>query len=152
MDVGWEIARHLADYVLISGGGGVDDMAKSHHLARIANSVYHDHCPNDPTCSAFGVMDDQGTPSPPMRRSLLFKLHSGGIRPDVVVPADKFQEVFRSKYGRVRLYKIIGVSKESKKWVDENRVCDHAKGSWFCPGQYPPAIMPFINASSEFNY
>jgi dolichyl-diphosphooligosaccharide---protein glycosyltransferase len=33
---GYEIARHLADYVLIWGGGGGDDLAKSPHLARIA--------------------------------------------------------------------------------------------------------------------
>ena len=54
---GYQIARHLADYVLIWGGGGGDDLAKSPHLARIANSVYRDHCPaGDPTCRAFGLV------------------------------------------------------------------------------------------------
>ena len=54
---GYEIARHLADYVLVWGGGGGDDLAKSPHLARIANSVYRDHCPSgDPTCRAFGFV------------------------------------------------------------------------------------------------
>ena len=54
---GYQIARHLADYVLIWGGGGGDDLAKSPHLARIANSVYRDHCPaGDPTCRAFGLL------------------------------------------------------------------------------------------------
>jgi dolichyl-diphosphooligosaccharide--protein glycosyltransferase len=53
---GHEIARHLADYVLIWAGGGGDDLAKSPHLARIANSVYRDHCPDDPTCRAFGFI------------------------------------------------------------------------------------------------
>ena len=54
---GYEIARHLADYVLVWGGGGGDDLAKSPHLARIANSVYRDHCPaGDPTCRAFGFI------------------------------------------------------------------------------------------------
>ncbi len=48
------IMRHLADYVLVWAGGGGDDLAKSPHLARIANSVYRNHCPNDPTCRAFG--------------------------------------------------------------------------------------------------
>jgi dolichyl-diphosphooligosaccharide---protein glycosyltransferase len=124
-------------------------LAKSPHLARIANSVYRDHCPNDPTCRAFGVIDRQGTPSPMMRRSLLFRLHSNGIRPEVVVPDDKFQEVYRSKYGKVRIYKIIGVAEESKAWVEENRVCD-VKGSWFCPGQYPPGLQPFIDARTDF--
>jgi dolichyl-diphosphooligosaccharide--protein glycosyltransferase len=32
------IARHLADYVLVWAGGGGDDMNKSPHLRRIANS------------------------------------------------------------------------------------------------------------------
>ena len=53
---GYQIARHLADYVLVWGGGGGDDLAKSPHLARIANSVYRDHCPGDVTCRAFGFI------------------------------------------------------------------------------------------------
>jgi len=52
---GHRIARHLADYVLVWAGGGGDDVAKSPHLARIANSVYRHMCPGDPTCSRFGV-------------------------------------------------------------------------------------------------
>lgn len=54
VDEGYDIARHLADYVLLWTGGGGDDLAKSPHLARIANSVYRDMCPGDPTCRAFG--------------------------------------------------------------------------------------------------
>ena len=50
---GHRIARHLADYVLVWAGGGGDDLAKSPHLARIANSVYRHMCPNDPTCRSF---------------------------------------------------------------------------------------------------
>ncbi len=53
---GYNIARHLADYVLIWTGGGGDDLAKSPHLARIANSVYRGQCPEDPTCSGFGFI------------------------------------------------------------------------------------------------
>ncbi len=56
MDEGYEISRHLADYVLVWGGGGGDDLAKSPHLARIANSVYRDLCPEDPTCRSFGFI------------------------------------------------------------------------------------------------
>lgn len=134
---------------MVWGGGGGDDLAKSPHLARIATSVYRDHCPNDPTCRAFSFIDHQGTPSAMMQRSLLYRLHGGGIRPDVVVPNDRFQEVYRSKYGKVRIYKIIGVAEESKKWVLENRKCD-APGSWFCPGQYPPGLKPFIDAKTDF--
>jgi dolichyl-diphosphooligosaccharide--protein glycosyltransferase len=56
VEEGYQIARHLADYVLVWAGGGGDDLAKSPHLARIANSVYRDHCPGDPTCRAFGFL------------------------------------------------------------------------------------------------
>jgi len=52
---GHRIARHLADYILVWAGGGGDDLAKSPHLARIANSVYRNMCPGDPTCSRFRV-------------------------------------------------------------------------------------------------
>ncbi len=40
---------------------------------------------------------------------------------------------------QVRIYMVRKVSKKSKQWVLENRVCD-APGSWYCPGQYPPAV------------
>ena len=56
IEEGYNIARHLADYVLLWTGGGGDDLAKSPHLARIANSVYRDLCPGDPTCRSFGMM------------------------------------------------------------------------------------------------
>ena len=49
------IARHLADYVLIWAGGGGDDLAKSPHLRRIANSVYQGLC-KEPTCRGFGMV------------------------------------------------------------------------------------------------
>ena len=51
---GHRIARHLADYVLVWANDEGDDLAKGPHLARIASSVYRDHCPNDPVCSNFG--------------------------------------------------------------------------------------------------
>ena len=70
-----KIVKHLADYVLIWAGGGGDDLAKSPHMARIGNSVYRDICPNDPTCSKFGFYG-RGQPTPMMRDSLLYNLHS----------------------------------------------------------------------------
>ena len=152
LDQGYEIARHLADYVLVWAGGGGDDLAKSPHLARIANSVYRDHCPDDPTCRAFGFLDRQGTPSAMMARSFLYRLHSHKIRPDVVVPADKFQEVYMSKYGKIRIFKILGIDEESKRWVADpaNRLCD-APGSWFCPGQYPPGLSAILAKKKDFS-
>jgi dolichyl-diphosphooligosaccharide--protein glycosyltransferase len=52
---GHRITRHLADYVLVWAGGGGDDLAKSPHLIRIANSVYRGMC-QEPTCRTFGMM------------------------------------------------------------------------------------------------
>lgn len=149
---GHEIARQLGDYLLIWGGGGGDDLAKSPHLARIANSVYRDHCPeHDPTCRSFGFIDRQGTPSPMMQRSLLFQLHGHGLKEGVTVSRDLFSEVFRSKYGKVRIYKIENVDLESKKWNADpaNRVCD-APGSWYCPGQYPPGLANILSRKKDF--
>jgi dolichyl-diphosphooligosaccharide---protein glycosyltransferase len=152
LDEGWEIARHLADYVLIWGGGGGDDLAKSPHLARIANSVYRDHCPDDPTCRAFGFLDRQGTPSAMMSRSFLYRLHSHEQRPGVTAPADKFLHVYQSKYGKVRIFKILGVDDASKAWVEDaaNRRCD-VPGSWFCPGQYPPGLSAILSKKKDFS-
>ena len=47
------VARHRADDVLVWAGGGGDDLAKSPHMARIGNSVFHD-IGSEPTCSEFG--------------------------------------------------------------------------------------------------
>jgi len=84
-----------------------------------------------------------------MKGSLLFKLHSNGLAEGVEVDRNRFREVFRSKYRKVRIYKILSVSKESKDWVQRNRECD-AGGSWFCPGKYPPALGPILEQKSDF--
>mmetsp|Transcript_42044 Transcript_42044/g.101076 ORF Transcript_42044/g.101076 Transcript_42044/m.101076 type:complete len:877 (-) Transcript_42044:151-2781(-) len=149
---GYEIARQLADYVLIWGGGGGDDLAKSPHLARIANSVYRDHCvAGDPTCRSFGFIDRQGTPSPMMERSLLYRLHGNQIKPNVSADPAKWKEVYRSKYGRVRIYKILEVDEDSKAWVadEANRLCD-VPGGWFCRGQYPPGLHDILSKKTDF--
>jgi dolichyl-diphosphooligosaccharide--protein glycosyltransferase len=132
--------RHLADYVLVWAGGGGDDLAKSPHLARIGNSVFGDLCPNDPTCQEFGFYGSRNQPTPLMAKSLLYKLHQNGYG-GVEVNKKLFAEVFRSKYGKVRIYKVKSVSKKSKEWNADpaNRLCD-APGSWYCAGQYPPAL------------
>jgi len=151
VEEGYSIARHMADYALVWAGGGGDDIAKSPHLARIANSVYRDMCPNDPTCRSFGFIDNQGTPSPMMRRSFLYSLHSHGSK-GVEADPKKFKEVYRSKYGKVRIFKILGVSRASKDWVanPKNRKCD-VPGSWYCPGQYPPALNEILSRKKDFS-
>mmetsp|Transcript_3962 Transcript_3962/g.8643 ORF Transcript_3962/g.8643 Transcript_3962/m.8643 type:complete len:996 (+) Transcript_3962:177-3164(+) len=141
------IARHLADYVLIWAGGGGDDLAKSPHLKRIANSVYRGLCA-EPTCRDFSMMRG-GIPTPLVKESLLYKLHSNGLTEGVVADPNRWREVFRSKYGKVRIYKILSVSKESKEWVENNRKCD-APDSWFCPGQYPPALEKILAEKRDF--
>jgi dolichyl-diphosphooligosaccharide--protein glycosyltransferase len=144
------IVRHLADYVLIWTGGGGDDLAKSPHMARIGNSVFSDICPGDPTCSQFGFYQG-GIPTPMMEKSLLYKLHSHLMKPGVSVNQELFKEVYRSKYGKVRIYQVLKVSKESKNWVADpsNRICD-APGSWYCVGQYPPALSKLIARRKNF--
>jgi len=144
------IVRHLADYVLIWTGGGGDDLAKSPHMARIGNSVFNDICPGDPTCSMFGF-DQSGHPTPMMEASLLYVLHSHKQRPGVIADSNRFEEVFISKYGKVRIFKVKSVDMNSKKWAADpaNRVCD-APGSWYCVGQYPPALKPLIEKREAF--
>ena len=86
-----------------------------------------------------------------MEESLLFKLVMNQVMPDVRVDPNRFKEVFRSKHAKVRIYKILSVSKESKEWVESpaNRVCD-APGSWFCRGQYPPALEKILKEKRDF--
>jgi dolichyl-diphosphooligosaccharide--protein glycosyltransferase len=43
----------------------------------------------------------------------------------------------------------MSVSEESKEWVMNNRQCD-APGSWFCPGQYPPALEKVLAEKKDF--
>jgi len=90
-------------------------------------------------------------PSPTMEKSLLYKLHSHQRAEGVVANPDLFREVFSSKYGKVRIFKVLQVSEESKKWVAEpsNKLCD-VEGGWFCPGQYPPALIPILNRKKDF--
>jgi len=143
------IARHIADYVLVWAGGGGDDLAKSPHMARIGNSVYRDICPGDPTCSQFGFYKG-GMPTPMMEKCLLYKMVQHG-RPGISVNESLFKHVYSTKYGKVRIFKIRSVSLKSKKWVADpaNKVCD-APGSWYCVGQYPPALQPLIARRKNF--
>jgi dolichyl-diphosphooligosaccharide---protein glycosyltransferase len=71
------------------------------------------------------------------------------MRPGIEADPNRFMEVYKSKYGKVRIYKIMSVSKESKEWVMANRKCD-APGSWFCPGTYPPALQKILSEKRDF--
>ena len=76
-----------------------------------------------------------------MKESLLYKLHRHEIDEDANLDLSKFEEVYRSKFGKVRIYKILNIDEKSKSWVEDpqNRICDEP-GSWLCRGQYPPAL------------
>ena len=133
------LVRLIADYVLIWTGGGGDDLAKSPHMARISSSVFDDVCgPADPLCQNFGFYGE-GKPTPSMAASMLYKMHSADLKPGVTIDKRLFQEAFKSKYGLVRIWKVMNVSQESRAWLADpaNRACDRP-GSWYCPGQYPP--------------
>jgi len=145
---GHRIARHLADYVLVWAGGGGDDLAKSPHLIRIANSVYRGLCA-EPTCRHFGFYS-HGEPSPDLAESMLYKLHSHGLKPGVEADRNRFKLIYNSKYGKVRIFKILKVSKESKEWVanPDNRLCD--AGGWLCRGQYPPPLQKILDQKKDF--
>ena len=135
------VIRHLADYVLVWSGGGADDLAKSPHLFRIGKSIGHDTGTVDmyEIQSKFGV-DQYGRPTPMMANSLLYKLVSFQGK----VSEERFREVYTSKFRKVRIYEVVNVSQKSRQWLadPENRMCD-APGSWYCPGQYPPALAKF---------
>ena len=145
-----KIARHLADYVLVWAGGGGDDLAKSPHMARIGNSVYHDICPGDPTCSQFGFYQG-GHPTPMMEKCLLYRMVNYGQQGVKKLDPSRYTHAFTSKYGKVRIFKVRSVSKKSKDWVADpaNKLCD-APGSWYCVGQYPPAIQWLIAKRKPF--
>ncbi|CAE7565085.1 stt-3 [Symbiodinium microadriaticum] len=145
------IMRHLADYVLVWAGGQGDDMGKSPHLARIANSVFPDVCgEDDPTCRKFGFYAG-GQPTEMMAASFLYKAVRHNIDEGVRLDGKLFQEVHTTKHGLMRIFKVLGVSEESKKWVADpaNRKCD-AEGSWYCVGQYPPSLHKLISKRKNF--
>lgn len=84
-----------------------------------------------------------------MQRSLLFNLvrHGYGTQIDPT----KFKEVYKTQYGKVRIFKIVNIDEGSKRWGanPNNRVCD-IDGGWFCRGQYPPALDQFLKVGKDF--
>ncbi|CAE8583567.1 unnamed protein product [Polarella glacialis] len=139
------IARHLADYILVwSGGGGKDDVGKSGHMARIANSVYSGHCAES-DCDQFGIYPG-GKASKMMGSSLIYSLCDRGGALD----EKYFKEVYHSRNKRVRIVQVLRVSEESRQWAGDprNRLCD-APGSWYCPGQYPPLLRQLVDEDLE---
>lgn len=104
-----------------------------------------------PSLTFFCDLQQGGVPTEAMEESLLYKLTMNQVKPEVQINPNRFREVYRSKYGKVRIYKILSVSQESKDWVANpaNRKCD-APGSWFCRGQYPPALEKMLKEKRDF--
>jgi dolichyl-diphosphooligosaccharide--protein glycosyltransferase len=146
--------KHLADYVLVWAGGRSDDLAKSPHLARIGNSVFTDHCgDDDPRCSKFSFYgSNYDEPTPMMKESLLYNLVKHNKVKGARAYPSLFQEVHETKHGLMRIFKVMNVSMESKNWIadPENKLCD-APGSWYCVGQYPPALDKLIQKRKSFS-
>jgi dolichyl-diphosphooligosaccharide--protein glycosyltransferase len=146
------VLRHLADYVLIMTGGVNDDLGISTHFARIGNSAFPDHCgDDDPFCQKFTFYGGHDKPSPMMRKSLVYNWYmheKSGVKAN----PNLFEEVYNSPRKEVRIFKVLNVSQESKAWVADpaNKICD-APGSWYCVGQYPPAIKKFLDTRRSFS-
>ena len=149
-----KMVRHLADYVLVWAGGGGDDLAKMPHVARIASSVYAGICDGDPMCRQF--MFDPRSKTPPhkqVQESLLFNLVMNNRHEKAKLDERYYKEVFTSKYGLLRVYRVLDVDQKSRAWGfnPRNRLCDRP-GSWYCPGQYPPAIQKPPSSHRAIDY
>jgi len=149
----YDVIRHLADYVLIMTGAVNDDLSISPHFARIGNSVFPSHCgDDDPYCQKFGFHgQDRNQPTPMMKKSLVYNLYQHGKPGMPNANPRMFELVWKSKNDQMRFFKVVNVSEESRQWVasPENLLCD-APGSWYCVGQYPPAIAKFLSKRNSF--
>jgi len=147
------VIRHLADYVLIMTGGVNDDLGISTHFARIGNSVFPDHCgDDDPYCQKFTFYGgDKNQPSPMMAKSLVYNLYMHGKGTKAGANPKLFELAWKSPRDELRFFKVLNISQESKDWVADpaNLICD-APGSWYCVGQYPPALKKFLDKRNNF--
>ena len=66
-----------------------------------------------------------------MAESLLYKLETG------LQNTTLFQHVYDSKYRLVRIYRVLDIDKESKKWGETNN-------------EYSPALLDIISVKQNF--
>merc|ERR1712217_570043 len=87
-----------------------------------------------------------------MRESLVYNLVKHNEVKGIKANPRLFQEVFYSEHKMMRVFKVMNVSQESKDWVADpkNRICD-APGSWYCVGQYSPALQKLIEMRKSFS-
>jgi dolichyl-diphosphooligosaccharide--protein glycosyltransferase len=143
------ILRHLADYVLVWStrfvGNGGDDIAKSPHMARIGGSVF-----KDVKAHEFYI-DRNGRPSRMMQESLVYNLVLNRFDPNVEpISPEYYQEVYTSTNRMVRVYKVMRVSKDSKRYCAENR----GYQSWYSGKPlleaYPPGLKNVLSKREDF--
>eukprot|EP00930_Biecheleria_cincta_P033883 TRINITY_DN23455_c0_g1_i1.p1 TRINITY_DN23455_c0_g1~~TRINITY_DN23455_c0_g1_i1.p1 ORF type:complete len:881 (+),score=143.03 TRINITY_DN23455_c0_g1_i1:90-2732(+) len=143
--------RHLADYILI---WAKKDLLISTHFARIGNSVFPDHCgDDDPYCEKYGFYGSGSTdPTPMMKKSLVYNLVTDGMPHAGKADPRLFELVHQTKHNFIRIFKVHNVSEESKAWVADpkNLICD-APGSWYCVGQFPPALQKLLSKRRSFS-
>jgi len=164
------LARHLADYVLVRPGV---DLAKSLHMARVANSVFDGHC-YDAECSQYGT-HSAGNPSQMKASGLMWHL-VGRDGPSGPLDESLFEEVYvSSRQSAVRILRVLQVSQKSKDWAADPanmsptnehegqshrlqlKICGGGVGraNLYCSGRYPPALramlMPVIPSPEELN-
>merc|ERR1719401_2599882 len=104
------IMRHLADYALVHAGQQQTDLRISTHFARIGNSVFPDICgEKDPTCTKYGFVG-KGQPSKMMAESFVYKAVKNDPKSGAALDRKRFQEVHSTKYGMIKIYKVMNVS------------------------------------------
>merc|ERR1740127_392399 len=86
-----------------------------------------------------------------MKNSLLYNAVQHNMKPKIKLSQHLFKEVHTTKHGLMRVFQVMNISEESKEWIADpaNRICD-APGSWYCVGQYPPALHKLIAKRRNF--
>jgi hypothetical protein len=86
-----------------------------------------------------------------MRDSLVYNLVLNQFDPNVpALPPKTFKEAYTSSHKMVRIYKVLGISKDSKKYCAEN----HGYIAWKAgvPGYdaYPPGLRDVLAGKKDF--
>ena len=132
---GARVIRHLADYVLVAGWRGRH--GKSPHLFRIGKSIGHDTALW--TCTRSRASSASISTVAPLRswRSRCSSPVSSRRCPRSVSRRCTSGIARAHLQGGKRERKVQAMARGSA-----NRLCD-APGSWYCPGQYLPALAKF---------
>jgi dolichyl-diphosphooligosaccharide--protein glycosyltransferase len=139
------VMRHVADYLLVFR----NDIMISPHFANIGKSVFPFLCDKG-ACDSFNFRDnDHNKPNAMMRDSVVYNAVYHNTKQGVRMDPALFKEVFSTTTQKIRIYQLLNVSEKSRAWIEDNRVCD-APGSWYCPGQYPPAWKKFLAKRRSF--